>query len=434
MDHPGVESSDLYHEVHYIQVGERGPYPGTADREQRYLGMKTRKVLCHNCNWNSRDEIASHYTSRVKLAYIGGGRNSAIWDLGPNGPWMLKDTTNSPTDLVTKDYTTQKILRKRIPSLPLVEMHKFEGPGDKFNFIVMARAKGDSMAKVWHTLTWEQKSDVLLDLKKHIREWRQVTSPRMWNLDGSELVDGFIGSCTGFGCIKTGQNEEEWLENLTPAVRKGILSNLWFGRNGWTKDQKVLDSWVEEADEKVAKLMGRFPRGGPYVLTHCDLHSENVFISNDNAKKKWEVSAIIDWELAGFYPWWVESFRTCLEACDPKLISEYNAEDFCHPGYTIEDFKGISQAVIDVKEAWNLGGNHTMSKHGLDQANVWRRQPFCACQPYSQTYEDGYDQEHIDVFDPDSEDSQDEKDDRDKKFPKRHRQFLRWFKQIHERK
>lgn len=38
----------------------------------------------------------------------------------------------------------------------------------------------------------------------------------------------------------------------------------------------------------------------PLVLTHLDIHPDNVILDNDN--RVW----LIDWELAGFYPQWFE--------------------------------------------------------------------------------------------------------------------------------
>lgn len=87
----------------------------------------------------------------------------------------------------------------------------------------MARAKGTTLKEIANTLTREQMSDVVQDLRQHIKRWRRITRPQMQRVDGSALRDAYIGNCTGFGCIKTGHNEEEWLKNLTPAMRKGML-------------------------------------------------------------------------------------------------------------------------------------------------------------------------------------------------------------------
>jgi hypothetical protein len=343
---------------------------------------------------------------------------------------MLKDEPNNTTSAWKTDYITHQFLRKEKPNIPLVEMHRFGGPDDKFHFTIMSRAKGSNIGVIWNTLTREQKNDVSQDLKDCIKEWRQITRPHMQKVDGSELYDPFIGTCTGRGCIKTGRNEEQWLENLTPAMRKGLLWKLWIQNKGCDADQHILASWIKEVDEKVAQFKANFPKGGPYVLTHGDLHTDNIFISDENEEKKFKISAIIDWELAGFFPWWAEAFRTALPDVFQILGSD---SDIYHPGYKTKDWDKVYQAVSPVIDLWDSGGNHTISIHKPDQANCWYRPPFCACRPYAQEYRDndlGLEEEHLDIFDVDSTDSEDDEDDYGKKFPKRKRNFLRWFNEI----
>ncbi|CZR65499.1 uncharacterized protein PAC_15399 [Phialocephala subalpina] len=434
--HPGVDGSDLVHEVHSMRVGERKLYPGAIPFTSIEISEArgNPKPLCHNCGWTTQQELDSGgYTSRLKVMYL--RKNSAIWELGSNGPWMLKDEPNNGNSAWHTDYTAQQFLRKEKPNLPLVEMHKFGGPDDKFHFTIMARAKGSTIGTIWHTLTREQKNDVFQDLKHCVKEWRQITRPHMQRVDGSELRDPIIGNCDGRGCIKTGRDEEEWLENLTPAMRKGFLWLLWIRNNGSGADQCTRASWVEEVDEKVSQMKANFPRGGPYVLTHGDLHEENIFISDENEEKKFKVTAIIDWELAGFLPWWVEFF--CSDLPDIMEILG-DGQDIFHPGYSTEDLEKLWKTVSPVKDSWQDGGNHTFSSHKPDESNRWHRPPFCACKPYAQEYRDadlGLAPKHLDIFDVDSTDSEDdEKDDGWKKFPKQERSFLRWFNELNNYK
>ncbi|TVY73234.1 hypothetical protein LSUE1_G006578 [Lachnellula suecica] len=464
--HPGVESADLYHEVHGVPVGDRPPYPKPSDDEE-CNARRNPKVLCHNCGWTTANEAcADGYTSRLKIAYVRG--NNAFWDLGPNGPWILRDETNNSTNVWRTDYTVQQFIRARKPSIPLVEMHRFGGPEDKFHFTMMARAKGTTLDSVYDTLTREQLFDVLYDLKEHIKQLRQITSPQMQRVDGSELRDIVVGNCTGFGCVKTGHNEEDWLENLTPAMRKGFLYHLWRWNKGASADQATRDSWIKEIDEKVEQLKAKFPRGGPYVFfseyklvflhfpeivgqlysysgntqkryidseiltirTHGDLHYGNIFVSNDNPEKKFKVSAIIDWELAGFFPWWVEGYRGQLNKRCREILG---TDRIYYPGHTSKDFDDTTIPVEDVQKAWYAAGNHGMSMHGSGHANIWYRPPFCACQPFAHEIRDsalGWEQEHMDMFDIDSSDSEDLEYENAKKFSKDQRKFHRWFNQI----
>jgi hypothetical protein len=424
--HPGIEATDLLHTVHGVEVYKPEGYPD--DQKGGFEPYDSEKVLCHNCGWKIDNERDA-YTSRFKVMYTKGVDSSAIWELGGGGPWLMKDYPNRPKVPFVKDYMVRKLLREKKPSVPVPESHKFEGPDNKFSFEIMARAKGVPISAVYKKLSEQQRHDLFKDLGEHMKEWRQITSPRMGGVDGSELLDGLIGNCNSHGCLKTGSNEEEWLENLTPGIRKGLLCSKYFEGRGWTKDNETLDLWVKETDEQLAELKANFPRGGPYVLTHCDLHYDNIFASDDNEEKKWKVSAIIDWELAGFYPWWVESFKAMIEK--ENFLTEIESENLMK----------LWTPVSDVISMWENGGAEAMCKHGsADQANIWLRKPFCACQPYAGDFRDDMlgweDQEHLDVFDVDSEleDSEyDEEADREKKFRKVDRAFQRWFNEISSR-
>ncbi|EAT81547.1 hypothetical protein SNOG_11048 [Parastagonospora nodorum SN15] len=78
-----------------------------------------------------------------------------------------------------------------------------------------------------------------------------------------------------------------------------------------TKDNAIIE-------EKLKDLKNIFPDGGPYVLTHADLNSGSIIVNEG------KIRAIIDWELAGYYPWWVERWAqesrcrdtSCIEICD----------------------------------------------------------------------------------------------------------------------
>jgi hypothetical protein len=287
-DHPGVEKADLFHRVHGKWVG-REPTPDLkGPMYSRDYGEACRdpKQLCHVCGWTSVHELTyAGYTSRLRITSM--HDNSGTWELGPNGPWMLKDEPNIPASASSQDYIAQQFLRQENLDIPLVEMHKFGAPTDKFHFTVMARPKGCIMMEIWDTLTPAQKADVVDYVRRCVQQLRRITRPHMQKVDGSELFDPFIGCCNlrTTGCIRTGRNEEEWIENLTPAIRKALLFRLW-RENGWGGNQAARDSGVKQVDEEIVQIKAKFPKcGEPYVLTHANLSDENILISDDNDEK-----------------------------------------------------------------------------------------------------------------------------------------------------
>ncbi|TGO49734.1 hypothetical protein BCON_0201g00020 [Botryotinia convoluta] len=389
--HPGIDPKDLIHLVHDTVVSELNaedfgsPPPSKGE------------IFCYNCGLD--DDHARHgYTSRVKIKHI--RQNNAIWELGgPDGPWLLKDEINTAKDCKSVDYTVQKFLRDANLGLPLVEMYKFGGGDKKFNFTMMSRAKGKPLGELREIICNEQYKDLEMDLIKHIKSIRQFTSP-----SHAER-----------------RNEEEWLENLTPAMRKALLWKLWTRNKAGLQNPTRRDAWVKRADEHIVKIKAGFPKGGPYVLTHGDLHDLNIYGSNDNSDQKWKVTAIIDWETAGYFPWWVEIARNPRLLCGPGTIEEKILE-FCPPTFNKEDWDPMMKAIESVGKLWSEGGYVAMSSHGKGGANTWYSKEFCECH------------KHHDAFDPELSDPDDDPESecfRDKyDFDKDEREFLRWFKTI----
>lgn len=233
-------------------------------------------------------------------------------------------------------------------------MHKYGGPDDKFHFTITV-CPGQREALLMQSGINSRGNKRLTSrmIWRTVKKWHQITSPRMQKVDGSELRDAVIGNCTAYGCIKTGHNEEEWLQNLTSAMRKSFLWKLWLNNMGKDADQFILDSWIKQVDEKIAQLKANFPRGGPYVLTHGDLCANNIFISHNNEDKKFKVSAILDWAET------TRAQRSVFEVLGKD-------SDVFHPGYDTRDRERIWEAVSPIMEPWEDGGNHTWSKHVPD--------------------------------------------------------------------
>ncbi|CAD6444135.1 06518d5b-dcff-4606-a949-3939cd54e71a [Sclerotinia trifoliorum] len=422
--HPGVDVKELTHFVHNTVVS------GTYVDNLNYWPAKG-NILCRNCGIDT-SRAGLGYTSRIKLYYV--KDNDAIWELGgPDGQWLLRDELNIPGIAMKTDYTTQEFLREANSGVPLVEMYRFGGKDDKFNFTMMSRAKGKMLGDAAEDLCDEQLADLEHDYRRVFKIISQFTSPYMQRVGGAEALDTCIGNCKNYGCIKTGRTEEEWLENLTPGMRKSLLLNSWWDNRRGLKDPAVRGAWVKKADEKIAELKAKFPRGGPYVLTHGDFNGSNLFASNDNAERKWKVTAVIDWETASYLPWWVG-----LHDIFGLSVREHAELWECFPpGFTLDDWEALVKTIREIKKLWIGGGYHGQSKHGLaDGANHWFGPDFCECRKIRQHFLEwhmGWSKEHLDVFDPeltDTDDDDDAIDDNKHKHGKHEREFQRWFKEI----
>jgi hypothetical protein len=284
-------------------------------------------------------------------------RNVGLWAIGSR--WILRDRPNDFT--LGNDYMTQEYLRN-VPNLniPLIkEMRLLSEPEDQIHLTLMSRVEGEPLIDIWGKLSQADKTMYAKELAGYIRQWRKLTSSTMKKVNGDQLDDRIVGTCFSvphpLSCKTMGKTVDEWLENLSPELRKGL------------------------SDIKLRELKERFPRGYPNVLTHGDLHLGNILV------KDGKIQAIIDWESAGFYPSWAESW----------LISECNDDgtnemlellwsDGCLDFNLVDLQEKICPGVDLVKNAWDRQRNKV--EHP-DEHKRWLRPPFCDCKRYGGSFQ-----------------------------------------------
>jgi hypothetical protein len=114
-------------------------------------------------------------------------------------------------------------------------------------------------------------------------------------------------------------------------------------------------------------MQQNFPVGPPYVLTHADLNLGNILVHEG------KIVAIIDWELAGYYPWWVEIFTSHSRSIGDSGHELFDAV-WKELGTSLDDIWDKIQPVVN---AWRYCPvQHTGKTH------YWIRPAFCKCQPF----------------------------------------------------
>ncbi|KAH9218169.1 hypothetical protein DL95DRAFT_361153 [Leptodontidium sp. 2 PMI_412] len=312
--------------------------------------------LCRSCGWKVIDESSS-YDSRVKIFHT--RANVGMWALGSE--WLLIDQINNP-DTLGNDFMTQDFLRNQPGcKIPLVkEMKCISKPTDKIKFTLMSRAEGVTLQSIWHTLSKDQQLSYTDQLAEIIRELRTYTSPVACKVDGTLLDDYILGVCSERApcCKKIGFTGKEWIDNLADELRDGLA------RTHKTNDPAIIE-------EKFQELRENFPEQGPYVLTHGDLNACNIMVKDD------KIEAILDWEWAGYYPWWVERYRSGGgNAAKAELFMPL--------------WPKIGGGEFDEKYFWQrmepmLSVFHSFQGCSFEHPNhsgVWRRPAFCDCRPY----------------------------------------------------
>ncbi|KAF2007391.1 kinase-like protein [Amniculicola lignicola CBS 123094] len=258
--------------------------------------------------------------------------------------------------------TYQFLKQQGTKNIPLVEaMHQYGKSGDPFQFTVMSRAKGVPLQSVWHGLSSEERKGYAEQVTAALRELRKFTSPVPRRVDGSPLWDNIIGRCyVSKKCQNIKNTTEEWLGSIDEELRFGIA-----------RSYRTLDKDFIEA--KLKELKADFPDGAPYVLTHGDLHFENIIVNNG------KIEAIIDWETAGYYPWWFERFASLNRVYSSgagELFGTVWAE--LDPDHDPKQFKDkVSNHVRPLESAYYF----CLLEHTED-LDVWRRPAFCECKPY----------------------------------------------------
>ncbi|KAH6663063.1 hypothetical protein B0J14DRAFT_684798 [Halenospora varia] len=413
--HPGLKISDLEHTVHGFDVQDLVPDKDKTACWQNWKPLEPGQgPLCHNCGWHDQLNLFRGYTSRLKIFLS--RDNQALWELGPN--WILRDEANYATNKMAEDYNTQEFLRKEGAKIPLVSMQRFGAPEDKFHFTIMSRAKGVPLAEIWDQLNFEQTAALAQELKGYLKEIRRFNRPRIEMVDGQAVPDLIIAKCGGFlgRCMRMGVSEELWLEKLTPELRKAIIFQKYFnhfyepGHPNADMDS-IPDSWIQEADEKLNEFKSKFPKDeGPYVLTHQDLQPPNIIVSDELETGKYKISAIIDWEYAGFLPWWVQGFR--LSLCE-EMGYDWMRPDL--PDGGTKRMKDIFDFLEPMAETWSFGDGQGLFRHEPASVNVWTR----SRSPYGykwptvgyETYDDtnfGMEAKHLPLYNLDTEKDEDE--------------------------
>jgi hypothetical protein len=317
----------------------------------------TNDLLCRACGWTAYNELTSSYLPRVRICHT--RDNSGLWNMGVD--WMIWDRKTGTN--VGNDYMTFRFLREQgTKNIPLVkEMHQYGNAEDQFNFTVLSRAKGKMLGSVWKELSADEKNDYAQQMIVILREVRQFTSAAPKRVDGSPLWDNILGNCpVPTKCKNIEDPKEAWFDNMAEELRCGLSEVL------ETQDEDIIEVNLQQ-------LKDNFPEGGPYVLTHADLSFNNIIVNNG------KIEAIIDWELAGYYPWWVERWasyqRSTHEDSDELFDIVWKELD---PDHNREVFRNkVSKRVTEVQEAYR----HCPINHTEDH-DLWLRPRWCECKPW----------------------------------------------------
>ncbi|KAI0742827.1 kinase-like domain-containing protein [Daedaleopsis nitida] len=165
-------------------------------------------------------------------------------------------------------------------SIPVPTIRRIVKVGDS-QAIIMDYIPGETLGTCWSRLSYLQRIRIIWTLRGYIRQLRGIRVP---NTLSKTVFPGPIASeprrCHGPMFTEYGAGPFASYNELT----------AWF--------MHKLD--VNRSITKYPPGPMTFDASLPLVLTHLDIHPDNVILGDDG--RVW----LIDWELAGLYPQWFE--------------------------------------------------------------------------------------------------------------------------------
>ncbi|GJN66354.1 phosphotransferase enzyme family domain-containing protein [Purpureocillium lilacinum] len=200
--------------------------------------------------------------------------------------------------------------RTSIPVPQIIETHlDTESPSERRgppNWIRMKRMPGQSLGDAWPSMTESARERTESQLKSYIQELRRLPSS----------YPGCICSCSG------GPAYDHRIDNMETC---GPFASI-----GEFHDSLVAPVRKSPRPDWAEKYRKRLPDAHAVVFSHADLSWENVLVDAESG----DVTAVLDWEMAGFWPEWWE-YRKALYGSRPqrwwmdvlgKIMEKYDSE------------------------------------------------------------------------------------------------------------
>ncbi|TKA21765.1 hypothetical protein B0A50_08690 [Salinomyces thailandicus] len=146
-------------------------------------------------------------------------------------------------------------------------------------YILMERLRGQMIGQGWVYRSKESKDAVLRSLKTMVEEWRAIPAPEkagVANVDGGPISDPRLPKQFLWGPFSS-------VDEFHRELRNGIESEHLTGEQ---PHMPGFDRFISLHEQS-------WPAS---VFTHGDLSSSNILCRGD------EITGIIDWETAGWYP------------------------------------------------------------------------------------------------------------------------------------
>ncbi|KAH7903427.1 kinase-like domain-containing protein [Hygrophoropsis aurantiaca] len=197
---------------------------------------------------------------------------------------------------------------KEHTNIPVPTIHLVFVTGEREKeetYIVMEYISGGDLQHQWENLAKSERSAVVSQLKQYLHELRTITPPSQTPgpIDGGRCRGHWFSELDGGPFESHAQLVAWWNERLEKT----------FSRNrDPERDSEVKESDLLRADH-------------PLVFTHGDLLPRNLILCFGTL---W----IVDWELAGWYPWYLEYVSIADDCGNPEYPTPMDWASAVLPG------------------------------------------------------------------------------------------------------
>ncbi|PYH38273.1 kinase-like protein [Aspergillus neoniger CBS 115656] len=241
--------------------------------------MSSTPTPCTACSWTPERQNHCNYKSHLKPFYESGDRG--IWSLGSKV--ILKDRCpNHPTSEVPNIHFVQD--RTCIPVPTIIESWE----EDKHTLTLMRRMPGQPLSNVWSELNPNEKETIAKQVDFYLHQLRSLQSDKIQCLGGRPVFSKYLF-----------KNDSSSSSGEITEIPRGPFAS---DDELWAEMERGLDERIPEAAR--VRLRQRMPAAMPYTFTHGDLTIGNIMVEDG------EVTGIIGWETAGYFPVWWEYVAT----------------------------------------------------------------------------------------------------------------------------
>jgi aminoglycoside phosphotransferase (APT) family kinase protein len=173
-------------------------------------------------------------------------------------------------------------------------------PTDGAHFMLSEHVPGTALADAWPHMATVDKARLAQQTAALVQQLRPLHAPRLHSDGGGPLYDHHLFRCDGGVPHRPFASDAEL----------------------WAAPEPVLAAAPAAARKR---LCARMPPCRPYTFTHGDLNIHNVMVDVATGT----VTAVLDWELSGYFPVWWEYASTTTWGCSQEdvewrlLLREY---------------------------------------------------------------------------------------------------------------